>query len=302
MANVESQPVEALKQHITELEAAITVCLADPGKKTVHKLRSGTRRIEAQLQLLAHIPGLPPYRDEKRAALRELKRLRRAAGAVRDLDVHEDLLEEFLRPGSRAQLATELKQQAETLRQDQEDRRRQHAETLVKVLKKREQDMAAALQDLRKALKPADDLRLSTTELLETAQLDYRRLARRLGLVHPPARGSKPGAKAAKTDPAARAGRLDDDQLHSIRKAAKAVRYMAEAADGARSAKQLAKDYEALQQSGGIWHDWLEVTTEAQDVLGRKQELTRVLKANRDRCRKAFVTALLEHSAAHELA
>lgn len=304
MPNANAQPIKTLEQHIKELEAAMAVCLARPTKRPVHKLRSSTRRIEAQLQLLRHVSGLPAYSKEERKLLRELKGLRRAAGAVRDLDVHEDLLEEFLHPKSRTQEAVALKAEAQKLRSDQEKRRDESAAVLQQLIQKREAAVAGALEKLAKGLRPAEDLRLSTTQLIDAAQIDYRRLAKRLRLHRPLRNGAGDGnaENSGKANAKGNQKALDDDQLHEIRKAAKAARYMAESAAQSQRAKAVAEDYESLQESGGHWHDWLEVASEARALLGRKHPLTEHLKTRRDRQRVAFVHALQRHIAAHTLA
>ena len=304
MANVTAQPVKTLEQHIKELEAAMAVCLASPGRKAVHKLRSSTRRIEAQLRLLNHVRGLPPHSTEQEKLLRELRKLRRAAGAVRDLDVHEDLLEEFLHPKSRSEDALSLQTDAKVLREDQERRRDQCATELQQLIQKREAAIAGALEKLAKVLRPAEGLRLSAAQLMDNAQTDYRRLGKRLHLDRALKNGShRPEATAAGKNGNKRNGDgLKDEQLHEIRKAAKAARYMAEGASESRRAKLLAQQYEALQESGGQWHDWLEVAAEARAVLGRKHPLTEECKQRRQRHRSLFLTALDRHVAQHALA
>src|SRR5215468_252577 len=89
-----AHPIDTLRQYITELEAAILLCLDDPAKKPVHRLRTMTRRIEAQIALfeMLHVPKV--YSKEARDARRLLKKIRRAAGEVRDLDVQRDNIEE----------------------------------------------------------------------------------------------------------------------------------------------------------------------------------------------------------------
>src|ERR1700744_501206 len=87
-----AKPIQTLQQLVTSLEAALSVNLADPDRKAVHELRSETRRIEAQLELLHMVRGLPPYKTEAESLLRRLARLRRLAGKVRDCDVQRKLL------------------------------------------------------------------------------------------------------------------------------------------------------------------------------------------------------------------
>lgn len=58
----------------------------------MHKLRTETRRVEAQISLLEQLRGLPGFRKEAERVHRQLKKLRRAAGRVRDLDIQQTLL------------------------------------------------------------------------------------------------------------------------------------------------------------------------------------------------------------------
>ena len=73
-------PVEQLREQAKRLEAALSVGVATPTTKAVHELRSSTRRVEAQLELLATIKGLPPYKPAAQKVLRRLEKLRRIAG------------------------------------------------------------------------------------------------------------------------------------------------------------------------------------------------------------------------------
>lgn len=282
----EAQPVKKLEEHIRALEATIAVCVAEPTKRAVHKLRSTTRRIEAQLTLLGRLQGLPPFRTEAAVVRRHLRRLRRAAGKVRDLDVHNDLLNEFFRPSRPHTVhARELHDDAEKLRADQLERREHAAARLTKTLTGHQADIAGALEDLRKALKPALTLKLPATELLELVERDFRKLA---GLDEPGSARPKKRKRAA-----SHRRRLQDDEfLHELRKTAKSVRYMAEAAPQSRRAAALARDYEALQESGGQWHDWLELARDAKSLLGPKHALTKLFKERRDRHHTGFLTAL----------
>ena len=73
-----------------------------PKVEAVHHLRTGTRRVEATLETLAReagARGLGKATEEARQRwLRQLKKVRRAAGTVRDLDVHRELLADNFLP------------------------------------------------------------------------------------------------------------------------------------------------------------------------------------------------------------
>ena len=94
MANAapSTRPIAVLGEAVRSLEAAVVACQAAAKKQPVHQLRTWTRRGEAQLELIALLPEAPPHEAQRKEALDLLKKLRRAAGRVRDLDVERDLV------------------------------------------------------------------------------------------------------------------------------------------------------------------------------------------------------------------
>jgi CHAD domain-containing protein len=207
----------------------------------------------------------------------ELKKLRRSAGTVRDLDVHIEMLEEFAAPaaasGHSRTKTDALRDGAATLLKSQQKRRDQAAARLQKLLQKREADLATALEALLHALKPAAGLTIPATQLFEIMERAEQR------------------AYGEQVDPAKRKRRLSDEQLHRLRKRAKLARYLAESAPGSARAKQLAKRSEALQDTGGRWHDLLDLAEQARDKLGRHHALTVELEARCGRRRAGFLVA-----------
>jgi CHAD domain-containing protein len=248
-----ARPIQTLREQITNLEAAITVCLADPGPKAVHKLRTTTRRVEAQLTLLSLIPDLPPRRKPEKEARRLLKKLRRAAGNIRDLDVQIDLIE---------QKATASTKEASTQLSEGLKRQRTQAETdLLHILNKHQAKLTRSLESLLEALDPAKSQTLPATKLNTLAQDWFTQ---------------NTPSEAIPTDP---------DELHAIRKTAKLARYIAETAPkSARTPRKLAAAFESLQQSGGEWHDWLILSAIADDKLGESP----LTQSFRRRCKTAL--------------
>jgi len=233
-----AHPVRTLRDLVTSLEAAITLALADPKPRPVHHLRTGARRIEAQLELLALLPGLPRHDKPAGKARKRLRKLRRAAGRVRDLDVRHDLIESKSDEAGRLQ----------SLFKHQRERA---AKQLIGTLHKQQAKLTRALEDLLEALAPAESLALPAERLAALA-LDWY----------------------ARTAPAA--ARQNHRQLHSTRKAAKLARYIAESAASTStrsSARTLARTFESLQQSGGEWHDWLTLSDIARHKLGGSSRL-----------------------------
>ena len=232
-----AHPVLSLREHATALEAAIAVSLADPNPKAVHKLRTESYRIEALLDLLDGHKHLPPFRAKAAKAVRQLKKLRRAAGRVRDLDVELRLIKGHT-PEALSQKDSDELQRTRTKRRIRASRK------LLKLLTKRQRKISTRLESLLAALEPAETLKLTTTVLLQGVERDFHGI-HALIIRHP-----------------------SDEHLHSIRKAAKLARYQAELAPRSPIARRTAKFYQSLQESGGHWHDWLELAVSVSEQLG----------------------------------
>jgi len=234
-------PLEILRQHLTELEAAILLCLDNPTKKPVHRLRTMTRRVEAQFTLLAALRVPHIHEEDAQKARRLLKKLRRAAAQVRDLDVQDDLIAENTPPKAR--------EDATKLRGKFQQQRSKAADQLQKSLQKYHTKLTDTLEALLKTLETDEAPILTSTEL-STLTTDWF--------------ASK--APAPTEDP---------DDLHTIRKTAKIARYLAEnAPKQARMPRKLATEFESLQQIGGEWHDWLILSEIARDETGESSPLT----------------------------
>ncbi len=236
------QPVATLLQQSLTLKSAIAACLKKPSPKPVHKLRTSTRRIEATLELLAVVSTIHIDRESK-SLRKALRKLRRAAGAVRDLDVHRDLLKA-------------CKKNADTARLDHElsAAREKTAAKLTQTLEKNRRKISKSLDDLEIALKPAIELDLSSKELIHLTRGWFAK-------------------SACALDPG------NDDQLHSIRKAGKTARYIAETgAETSKAAAALASRFERAQKTLGSWHDHLLLLDEAQASLSKQSPTTEQIR------------------------
>lgn len=252
-------PVQTLREQARALEAATTIALSDPRKRTVHKLRACVRRVEAQLLLLDQLSSLPDYAKQCARLEKELRKVHREAGELRDLDVQEGLLAPRHRlPAPAAQQLCERLQR----------RRERRARKLQGFLKDSIPRLAAALESLLKALQPAEKLSIPEQQLCHAVRA------------------------WAETEVHGSGGELDDEHLHSIRKAAKTARYMAESAPLSRAAKRLADRYEGVQNLGGRWHDWLDLSVVAQKQLGKRDDLTQMTRERAGEARGKFLAAL----------
>lgn len=252
--------------HLGELAAAmrerLEACRArheDPPVEAVHRLRTGARRVEATLEMLARQAGArglgQAIEEARQRWLRQLKKVRRAAGAVRDLDVHRQLVTEHFLGGKGAvaadlaiatrpdELAT-VTGQAHALDLWLKDRRSAAAEALCTTLDghadrllQAEQEFMAAMTHRRstasRARRPAARLALE----------DYLRLVDAMPL-------------------------LDKENLHDFRKGAKKARYVTESEEDDPAAAAIAKTIKRVQDAIGEWHDWDVLATEAREALG----------------------------------
>ncbi len=261
-----AKPIELLRHAMTTLEAAIPLALADPKKQTVHLLRTSTRRIEAQLALLTLLARKTPTRHLKKAT-RLLGQLRRAAGAVRDLDVARDLLKtpatlqtEASRKGTdddlvhTASLHRQLERDCKALRKSLRHQRSVAAEDLVDLLQHHGPTLAHTLESLLESLAVPDETRSLSVSPTRLATLTEAWVHSQLP--------AEPDPDASPAD------------LHGLRKVAKLARYMAESTPATAS---LAHSFETLQQAGGTWHDYLQLHRLARHHLGKHSPLTGLL-------------------------
>ncbi|QNI37391.1 CHAD domain-containing protein [Edaphobacter albus] len=265
-SSTSAHPIRTLREYITTLGAAITLCLVDPNTKHVHRLRTTTRRIEAQLALLDLLPGIPDHAKLARKTKRSLKKLRRAAGEVRDLDVQMDLIQSI----ADEKPTQEITKDSESLRSNLKKNRKRSATKLRRLLQKEKLELTLLLKDLLDALKSAEVLSLSSAQLKNLAKNWFHT--------------NLPVVSDGEADA--------PDHLHDIRKVAKLTRYLAEnAPKKARATRQLAQSFEDLQQSGGDWHDWLVLAEIAKKELGSSSPLVTEL-SNRSH---AALAAYKEH-------
>lgn len=233
-----THPVRTLRELATSLEAALSVCIAGPSPKAVHRVRTTIRRIEAQMLLLAQIPHLPPHNQESKKLQKRLNKLSRIAATIRDLDVQRQLI--------LLQCNSQTAADARRLRFHLKHKRERETPALLRLLRRRSARIGIALECLLDALQPAENIVLPATQLVRLAQ---RSFARR--------------HHAASTD----------KQLHATRKAAKLARYMVEGAPDSAQARKVAMEFESIQQAGGEWHDWLQLTVVAGKKLGKRHPL-----------------------------
>jgi len=270
-ADQSAHPVQQLHEAVAALEASALLCLTKPGKIAVHRLRTSTRRVEAQLELLSMLPGLPPHQQPARKSVRLLKQLRQATGQVRDIDVQRDLIRSEVAasktegaPSPDGQMRREARRLRRVLKRTGEDA----ADRLLRLLRKQRARLPIVFAELLDALAPAGPVALNEAELIALARDCYRN--RRIPSL----------PDAAPQGPA---------ELHQIRKRAKLARYLAESApQNFLQARRLAASFEALQQAGGEWHDWFILAGAAAAELGASAILPQRFAEHANRARRKF--------------
>jgi CHAD domain-containing protein len=250
------QPVTVFLRQALMLKAAIADCLKKPSPKRVHVLRSTTRRIEATLELLTLSAGIPRIQKQAKPLQRSVSKVRRAAGIVRDADVQSGLLAAYNRtPDSKR------------LREDLAAVRKKAERRLIQRLEQEQKKIELRLNNLEAILSPALNLTLSGAKLITVTQSWFAENVRGLDPQH-------------------------DQDLHTLRKASKTARYLAETGvDASKAAAHLAARYEAAQKSLGEWHDHFLLLHEAHTHLPPNSETIEQIQEDTERLHHQADTA-----------
>lgn len=262
-----------LQQNAHELLQKLEAAAANPDPQVVHRLRTGTRRSGALLESLLAKPGRSAeFRSKQKKAhklLCQWKKLRRAAGAVRDLDVHLGLVEKLEKAEARLQPSSEqlLHQQMQALKAWLRHQRARQAEAL-------QQEAAKRLERCKRL----------TTSVLGAAPPPPQSSGKQA--VMPSRRTRTPAALAledfysiSEANP-----HLGEENLHDFRKSTKQARYVAEAGQRQPDAVAVDKALKRIQDAIGEWHDLDALQAESRTALGKNgRELERLLRDQADR-------------------
>ncbi len=284
-----------LRQLTETLRHTLEACAKDATVDSVHDTRTGTRRIEAMVDSLVRerSAGGPESDSEKAAALYDaaqrwlklLKKIRRAAGAVRDLDVHRKLLEkQWLAKKNGSHEGTSDGAAPETPVPTQALPGNEVPDAAPKPVEEQAKDLDTWLKHARQHhVQPLMKAAAKWSERLEGELASFEGAIRQVRR-----RRSQRSAAVVALEEFARLShqmqRLDSGNLHDFRKGAKKARYMAEAGGDDREAGTVGKALKKLQDEIGDWHDWLVLAEEADHALGANgAELTALIEAQRDK-------------------
>jgi CHAD domain-containing protein len=196
----------------------------------VHRFRTYSRRVETFLENL----GLEQTGNDKKLA-RLLKRLRKKAGKVRDLDVQITSLE-----------GLKISSQ------------QRHKDQMLRVMRKERDSRASKLEksfDHDTVTELRRRLRRTSAEAIIPEDVSPLAIAKQM-LV------------GLENDRAP----ISEKRMHQYRLAGKRARYIAEFAGENAEAALLIKAAKRMQDVIGDWHDWLELTNRAEDLFGRAHD------------------------------
>jgi CHAD domain-containing protein len=260
VAKAAQEPLAQINSLAEAFNAAVEQYVQSGDGHAVHRVRTGSRRLQATVEatLRERGPDAEALRQPARVWLRRVKQIRRAAGPVRDLDVQRKLLESWIEKrmpkhdatGSLGDLAGEasrLRKEAEKLDTWLRGERKHLSHGMQKQIRKRQRGLAERQSAFFTAVAACDGagFALAVPRPADAVALDaFVRAADSIPLLHA-------------------------DNLHDFRKATKKARYVAEA--GAEGEKHcvVAKALKRIQDAIGDWHDWLCLAQEAKAALGQ---------------------------------
>jgi CHAD domain-containing protein len=220
-------------------------CVEDADADAAHRVRTGSRRLQAMLEAMLRENATFALDHPARPWLRQLKQIRRAAGPVRDLDVHRKLLENLVGKAAPGSDASPLHKQAEELDDWLKSERKHLARGMQKQIRKRQHGLAERQTAVLNAIGSVPLESVRTGRSADAVALeDFVRAVDAMPL-------------------------LDAENLHDFRKATKKARYVAESAAEKGPYSSVAKALKRVQDAIGEWHDWLCLFEEAGTALGK---------------------------------
>jgi len=268
------------------LRSNLEKCATDPDIDPVHDLRTGTRRLQAMIEAILRERSDDALREPAEEWLGVLKKMRRAAAPVRDLDVHRKLLHKLVKyghedgtasvaPDGASRIVTSpspdiiedpatalptnpVAHQAKHLDAWLHHARQHNASTLKKRAAKLLARFDGEAEAFESAMKQGPRTRHRPRSAAIVALESFARLVHEMQ-------------------------QLDANNLHDFRKGAKKARYIAESAAEDAHALAIGKALKRLQDDIGDWHDWLVLSDEARAALGDEgSDLIGLLNTERD--------------------
>lgn len=257
-----------LDSRVQKLRKSLKSFPQDPTVGDVHDLRTRTRRVESILVALSMTSG------NEQKVLADLKQVRKRAGKVRDMDVlTQDVIGLGLKddPECVVRLTHHLGIQ-----------RHRHAGKLKLEAQRRSDELRWRLKRTRRKLSTA-------VERFEAINFD---LDRKTGdeAAEPPLHAISEALRLSSELSAI--PHLRRDNLHPYRIEVKHLRYILEMASGEdKRQKTFIGELKRVQDLIGEWHDWVELSAIAREVL-KKHDSCRLVKKIQDTGERKFGEAL----------
>lgn len=208
---------------ISRLPGLLRKASSRPAQEVVHKLRTTIRRAETVLH------GTETSDHERLA--KQLKRIRKRVGELRDIDVQLALLEDLNRLHDKDALAVGSALQAKREKQERRVRKLVGQELEDGLLKRLEKVSANA------------------TAIQSSPQVELKSIADEFS-------------------DSVRRQILTEENLHEFRTVTKKLKYRAELASESAERDELVAALKQVQDAIGHWHDGLMLSQTAEDVLG----------------------------------
>ena len=208
----------------------------------VHQVRTTARRLEAVLEI---VYPKPTTRVSK--LLRGLKKLRKRAGAVRDVDVQATALRGL-------NIGREQERKNRLLAALADARSKREAAFQKTIRSKKTEKLYARLRELGAEIARASAPSDLNGHNWPPMWVDFDPVSASLRMFARLARQTKT---------------LTPDNLHAYRTRCKRIRYVAEMAGKAPEAKRVVSLLKRVQDAIGDWHDWVTLTGAAEELFSR---------------------------------
>jgi len=236
---------------------------AAPTPERVHQVRTTARRLEAILEIV-----YPEPTSRVARTLRGLKRLRRRAGAVRDLDVQAAALRTL-------KIGRETERKARLLSTLADARAAKEAQFQKAIHHKKVEKLQKRLQQTALEMAQASVPPEQNGQNWPPVWIDFDPVSASLRMFARVARQTKA---------------ITADNIHLFRTRCKRVRYVGEMAGMSPESKRVVGLLKRVQDSIGDWHDWQTLTLTAEDLFSRSLD-SALVSALRNISNAKFVEA-----------